>query len=423
MSGSSAKLTKRAVDAAAPKSTRYLLWDTELKGFGLRVAPSGTKTYIVRYRPRGVGPSAPKRFVVLGRHGPITPDEGRARARTLLGAVAAGRDPAREQTRIADTLIVARLVDLFIEDHVKAKRKSGTAAGYAAVLKNNLVPRLGKRAADRVTAAEIEQLHLSMRDRPYQANRLLAITGSMYSYAAKRGLVPRGTNPVAGIERFRESSRERYLTTAELSRLGETLRLAESEGLPWKTAAGKPESKHLPGEDQRRTLLSPSVTLAFRLLLFTGCRLREILHLEWQHLDLERGLLLLPDSKTGRKSIVLSSLAASLLKEVPRTGPFVIVGASSERPRSDLKKPWHAVQRHAGLEGVRLHDLRHTFASIGAGASLGLPVVGKLLGHSQPATTARYAHLDADPLRRATDLIGAQLAAALAANSNANERD
>lgn len=332
----------------------------------------------------------------------------------MLGAVAVGRDPAREQIRTAEGITIARLVDVFIEEHVKAKRKSGTAGNYEAILKTYLVPRLGKRAAESVTAGEIAQLHVSLRDRPYQANRLLAIVGSMYGFAAKRGLVPRGTNPALGLERFRETSRERYLSTDELARLGEALRLAETVGLPWKSDPAKPPSKHLPAQAaQRRTLLSSEVTLAFRLLLFTGARLREILHLEWRHVDLERGLILLPDSKTGRKTIVLSVLTVALLRSARRSGPFVIPGAVGDQPRSDLNKPWLAIQRHADLEGVRLHDLRHTFASIGAGASLGLPIVGKLLGHSQPATTARYAHLDADPLRRATDLIGAQLAAAL----------
>ena len=239
---------------------------------------------------------------------------------------------------------------------------------------------------------------------------MLAIMGSMYSFAERRGLVSRGSNPARGLERFREQARERYLTNEELQRLGQTLRLAATEGLPW--SGEKVDSKHMPKEENRRVVLSADAVLAIRLLLFTGARLREILHLEWSHIDLDRGLLLLPDSKTGRKTVILSGIAQDLLRGHKRTGPYVIAGADRERPRADLKKPWLAVQRHAGLEGVRLHDLRHTFASIGAGASLGLPIVGKLLGHSQPATTARYAHLDADPLRRAANHIGQALAAA-----------
>jgi integrase len=411
---SSAKLTKRVVDAAQPRPARYMVWDTELKGFALRVSESGTKSYVLRYRPRGTGRAGPRRFMALGRHGVLTPDEARARAKTILGAVAAGRDPAKEHSQANLAMPLAQLVELFINQHAKPKRKAQTAASYAGVLNNYLVPKFGRRAADQVSAAEISQLHLSLRDRPYQANRLVAVIASMYGFAARHGIVARAANPALGIERFRESARERYLGIEELNRLGETLRLAETEGLPWRLDSDKPRSKHLPREENRRTVFSSEVILAFRLLMFTGARLREILTLQWSHVDLERGFINLPDSKTGRKTIVMSAATINLLRDRERRGPFVIPGLDADRSRSDLNKPWRAIQRHAGLKGVRIHDLRHTFASIGAGASLGLPIVGKLLGHSQPATTARYAHLDADPLRRASNVIGDHLTAALA---------
>src|SRR5271166_5978754 len=425
---SSSKLTKRTVDAATPQPGRYIVWDSELKGFALRVAPSGTKTYILRYRPRGSGRAGPRRFIVLGRHGAITPDEARAQAKTILGAVAAGKDPAlgavaagkdpaKERSQTNTAMQVAQLVEAFINQHAKPKRKAQTAASYAALLNNCLVPKFGKRPADQVSAADISQLHLSMRDQPYQANRLVAVIASMYGFASRHGIVPRGVNPTHGIERFRESARERYLGIEELNRLGETLRMAEAEGLPWRLDSNKPQSKHLAREDNRRTVLSPEVVLAFRLLMFTGARLREIVTLQWSHIDFERGLINLPDSKTGRKTIVMSAATIDLLRDRERRGAFVIPGLNGDRSRSDLKKPWQAIQRHAGLEAVRIHDLRHTFASIGAGASLGLPIVGKLLGHSQRATTARYAHLDADPLRRASNIIGDHLTAALAGHN------
>jgi len=351
--------------------------------------------------------------MVLGRHGVITPDEARAQAKTILGAVAAGKDPAKKRSLANSAMPIAQLVELFVNQHAKPKRKPQTAASYAAVLNNYLVPKLGRRAADQVSSAEISH-HLSLRDRPYQANRLVAVIASMFSFAARQGIVQRGANPAQGIERSRESARERYLGIEELNRLGETLRLAEMEGLPWRLDSDKPRSKHLPRAENRRTVLAPEVVLAFRLLMFTGARLREILTLQWSHVDLERGFINLPDSKTGRKTIVMSAATIHLLRNHERRGPFVAPGLDADRSRSDLKKPWRAIQRHAGLEGVRFHDLRHTFASIGAGASLGLPIVGKLLGHSKPATTARYAHLDADPLRRVSNVIGDHLTAALA---------
>jgi integrase len=251
------------------------------------------------------------------------------------------------------------------------------------------------------------------------ANRVLAVVGSMYAWGAKHGLVLGGYNPAAGVEKNPEAGRERFLGTQELEHLGRTLRQAETEGIPWLVDEESPTAKHLPGAEYRRTILSPHAVAALRLLILTGCRLREILHLRWSEVDFDRGMLHLPDSKTGRKSVVLNAPALSVLEAIPHLGEFVIAGRAPskkggpERPRSDLKKPWEAIRRVAGLKGLRIHDLRHTFASVGAGAGMGLPIVGKLLGHSQAATTQKYAHLDNDPLRRASNAIGETIAAAL----------
>ncbi len=198
-------------------------------------------------------------------------------------------------------------------------------------------------------------------------------------------------------------------------RLGAALSEGETEGLSWDVDETNPKAKHLAKPENRRVKLDPFAVAAIRLLILTGARLREILHAQWSQVDLERGVIFLADSKTGRKPIYLSAAAQAVLASLPRIqgNPHIIAGAKEGAPRADLKKPWAAVCRAAGLEGVRLHDLRHSFASFGAGASLGLPIIGKLLGHTQAATTARYAHLDADPLRRAADTIGATIAAAL----------
>ncbi len=163
----------------------------------------------------------------------------------------------------------------------------------------------------------------------------------------------------------------------------------------------------------RRVVLDPHAVAAIRLLILTGARLREILNLKWAEVDAERGMAFLPDSKTGKKTLYLSAAAQAVLAAIPRVegNPHVIAGQGGAA-RVDLKRPWASVTAAAGLPGVRLHDLRHSFASVGAGASMGLPIIGKLLGHSQAATTERYAHLDADPMRRAADTIGATIAAA-----------
>ena len=153
------------------------------------------------------------------------------------------------------------------------------------------------------------------------------------------------------------------------------------------------------------------------MLLFTGCRLREILHLRWEHVDFERGCLFLPDSKSGQKTVILNAPALAVLNALERVGPYVVPGNDPAQARHDLKRPWDAITKHVGLVGVRLHDLRHTYASVGASGGLGLPIIGRLLGHAQAATTARYAHLDADPLRRASEAIGGRIAAALEGKS------
>ena len=233
------------------------------------------------------------------------------------------------------------------------------------------------------------------------------------------GYVPKDYNPARDIKRFKVSGRERYLTTEEMERLGSVLRLAETQGLPWTIKAQGHTLKHLP-KAQEPVVYPPDVTGAIRLLLFTGCRLREILRLRWAEVDLERGLLLLPDSKTGRKTVFLNGAAVSVLDSLERIGAYVIAGADRDKPRRDLKRPWDHIRSAAKLGDVRIHDLRHTFASIGAGAGLGLPVIGRLLGHASPATTQRYAHLADDPARRASEAIGNTLMQALAADPTPN---
>ncbi|QRG09283.1 integrase arm-type DNA-binding domain-containing protein [Xanthobacter dioxanivorans] len=436
-----AKLTKRAVDAAEPGADRYTLWDSEVKGFGLRVTPAGAKTYIARYRTGG-GRTGQLRQMTLGRHGTLTPEEARALAKKTLGAVTNGADPAAARAAERQAISVREVAETFLLEHMEAKRKPSTTVLYRDILNRHVLPEFGGRKAESLTSADLAKLHIKMRPTRFQANRMLAVVGSMYSFAASRGFVAKGVNPSVGIEKYTEQGRERYLSSEELARLGDAIREAETVGIPWEPDPAK-KSKHAPKAENRRTRIDPYAAAALRLLLLTGARLREILHLRWDHVDLERGLLFLPDSKTGKKTIVLNGPAMSLLAELPRAGAFVIAGASAgtdeEKPRADLQRPWALVSRRAGffemtpvlmVQGkpevdakgkpklrerptVRLHDLRHTHASIGAGAGLGLPVIGKLLGHTQASTTQRYAHLDADPLRRASDQIGRAIAAAM----------
>ncbi len=419
------RLTKRTVDAAGKRLARYTIFDDDLKGFGLRIFPTGEKSWIVEYRPNGGGRGVAKKRLTLGSTGTLTPDKARKTAQAALARARLGADPAREKSETRQAATFAELVERFLTDHVDAKRKPGTQRNYRHLLEVVAIPALGTMKAKDVTRRDVANQHLKMKDRPFQANRLLAVVGAMYTFGSKRGHVPDGCNPARGVEKFPEHRRERFLSSEEIERVGSALREAETVGLPWQVDETIPNAKHIPKPENRRTVLGPHATAAIRLLILTGARLREILHLRWAHVDFTRGLLLIPDSKTGRKTIVLNPPALGVLTALAelagakdpstlrQSQGFVIAGNDPERPRADLHKPWKSIAARAGLDGVRIHDLRHTYASFGAGSGLGLPIIGKLLGHREAATTQRYAHLDADPLRRAANEIGGQIAKAL----------
>jgi integrase len=408
----SAQITKRLIDGLKPAKGEYFVWDSSLAGFGVRVQATGARSYVVKYRA-GSGRGAPTRRLTLAKVGTLTPDEARTLAKKTLGSVAHGADPAAQRAVDKRASTLAEVAEQFLTEHVEAKRSSSSAESYRDLLERLTFPEIGKRKADKITSAEIQRLHSKNAHTPYQANRMLRVLSSLFTFAGKAHVVPVGFNPCRGIEYFPEEGRERYLSSLELAQIGEAIREAETIGLPYTVDLTKPKAKHAPKEHNRRTVIGPHAAAAMRLLIFTGARLREILHLKWDHIDFERGLLLLPTSKTGKKTIVLNAPALAILNALPRSGDFVIAGTSSDKPRSDLKKPWKAVSNRAGLKGVRIHDLRHTHASVGAGAGLGLPIIGKLLGHTQSATTQRYAHLDNDPLKKASEHIGSRLAAAM----------
>jgi integrase len=404
--GTSMRLSKRSVEQAAKTGSRYFLWDEELIGFGMRVEASGRKTFICRYRSGGV-----RRQYTVGRFGTITVDQARGEARRILGSVSLGKDPSASKRAQRSALLFRDLVNSFLEGH-GPKLKPGSRKDYESALIGHAVPVIGNLAVTAIAPADFDRLHLKLADRPYRANRVLAYVGSVFSWAQRNGLVEKGFNPAADVQRFKEPSRERYLTPDEIKRLGEVLRRAETSGLPWEIKAIGASVKHV-AKSNRTEVYPLHVTGAVRLLLLTGCRLREILDLRWRDVDLDRGFLWLPDSKTGKRPVLLSAAATEVITTIPRLGTYVVPGANPDMPRHDLKKPWSHIRRLADLDDVRLHDLRHTHASIGAGVGLGLPIVGGLLGHKSTQTTQRYAHLADDPLRRAAERIGDELNRAL----------
>ncbi|WP_296710894.1 site-specific integrase [Rhodoblastus sp.] len=411
------RISKRSVDCLICQAgkDREILWDDALAGFGVAAFSSGKKVYVAQYRKDGRS-----RRVSIGEHGRLTPDEARSMAKTILGQVEQGADPVEERRKARAVRTFREVAEDFIKLHVEPKRKSGTKADYEALLKRFIYPAIGSKRIMDIRRAEIAKLHAKLAEKPYTGNRVLALISSIWNWSAKRDEVEFAANPAKGIERNKERKRERFLGSEELARLGEILRLAETEGLEWTIDESPPKSKHIP-KNNRRTKIDQHAAAAIRLLIFTGARLREILHAKWEQVDFERSIIHLPDSKTGAKPIYLSVAALDILRDLPRIegNPHIIPGENQGAPRSDLKKPWSAVTKAAGIEGTRIHDLRHSFASFGAGASLGLPIIGKLLGHSQAATTHRYAHLDADPMHKAANTIGGAIAAAMSARSPA----
>jgi integrase len=383
------KITKRFVDAASPPTTgEIILWDEAIAGFGIRVRSTGSKTYFVQYRA-GKGRSAPVRKVTIGRHGsPWTSDSARTEAKRLLGLVAGGADPAAAQAerKKADTL--KDLITRFLEEHVDAKRKQRTGVEYRRLLTQFVLPKLGKKKLEDITRGDIAKLHHSLSKTPYQANRVLAVLSALFTKAEAWGLRPDGSNPCRHVERFPEKGRERMLNDDEFMRLNNALGLYQGR---------------------------PYVTAAIQLLLFTGCRLQEVLNLQWGDVDFDRGEMRLRDSKTGARVVQLAPPALDLLATLPREldNTYVIPGLKVGRSLVNLQKPWRAIREAAGLNDVRLHDIRHSFASVAASNGQSLPMIGKMLGHTQASTTQRYAHLQRDPLKQATADVAARIASAM----------
>ncbi|MGQ3214110.1 tyrosine-type recombinase/integrase [Shinella sp.] len=402
----SAPTVSDVLASALPNKTTFY-FDTDLAGFGFYRTTAGTGTWFVEYRPVAGGS---KKRLKLGRVGTLKASEAREAARKTIAHAGLGKDLAKDRSDERASGTIKELV----EDYIAGKdMKQSTRDFYTVTMKTHIQPHLGAMKAVAATRVDVQRAHMKMtKTARYSANRAMALLSAAYVWGAKRGYVPEGLNPAAAIDKNKEEPRERYLTGEEMVRLGDALREAETIGIPHKAS----DSKHAPKE-KNRTIYGRHVTGAIRLLMLTGCRLREILNLRWSEYDEKRGLLMLPDSKTGRKTVVLSEAAQAELDGLPRLGQFVIAGRSAglpdEQPRTDLKKPWAAIAGRAGLDDVHLHDLRHTFASVGAGDGMSLLTIGKLLGHSDAATTQRYAHLHVDPTRAAANAIAGQIATAL----------
>lgn len=380
----SEKLTVTLIKSLQPQNKDYIAWDRDLKGFGIRVKPTGVKSYLIQYR----NTNRRSRRFTLGRTGEFTPAAAREFAAKKLAEVRQEQDPAEKRKLGRSAPNISTLCERYLIEHAKPHKKASSYREDKRLIEKHIKPKIGSLKIEAVTKSDIIKIHHEMENTPYIANRLISLLSKIFNLSEAWGLRPDGSNPAHHIKRYKEKKRERFLDKDELATLGKTLNAIE------KTRAEYPDA-----------------ITAIRLLIFTGCRVSEILSLEWNWINFETGSIRLPDSKTGSKTIYLGT-ALSLLENTERKSKYVIPSKMNKnKPMSTyvMDDIWHRIRERAGLKDVRLHDLRHTYASWAVMSGYGLPMTGALLGHSSISTTQRYAHLSNDPLKQAAEEISGNL--------------
>ncbi|MEO7688022.1 MAG: site-specific integrase [Sphingomonas sp.] len=415
--GTQVRLTKRTVDASAPTQKRYIVWDSELNGFGLRVEASGAKNFVVRYRADGGGRTAPQRFVTVGRFGNLTVEQARKQAKILLGSVAIGEDPADERRVKRLEMKMTGLIDLYEEEgcYIQRGRRQGepmkarTKTFTVARLRHHVVPLLGHKRVTEVGIAEIERFFRdvasgkSASDKKMGPRRRIVVRGgdgaarkvfrdlsAVFSFASRRGIVENNPCEKAVVKKT-DNQRTRFLTLAEVRLLGAACDALEGEGVNAK-----------------------ALNIA-RLWVLTGCRRQEIAELKWTEIDFDRGLLMLDDTKTGRSVRPLAAAAIALLKSIDRDdeSAFVFPADRGEGCFQGTKTIWPKIIKRAGLPGVTPHTLRHTMGATATSSGEALALTGAILGHANIRSTMIYAHVQHDPARKAANRVGKKLAMAL----------
>jgi integrase len=375
------KLTKRVVDGITANGADLKIFDSQVPGFHVRVKPSGSKSYALKYRASGR-----QRNVTIGRHGLITPDQARSEAFRLLAAISDGDDPSAERKSALKDPTLEQFWEEYLERHAIPRKAPGSVKEDRNLWRLYIRPPLGHIKVNAITRQDITRLHASRRSTPYGANHMLCLLSKMMNLAVDWDY--RSDNPCRGVKKFHEEPRSRYLTAAERDRLSRAL-----EQEPDQVGA-----------------------IAIWLCRLTGARKGEVLQARWYQFDLAARMPMwqIPASSTKQKRVnrkPLSKLAATMLAEwkarcPPSEAGWVIPGRDPEMRRADLNGPWRRVRKRAGLDDVRLHDLRHDFASIAVSQGSSLEIIGRYLGHSSIQTTQRYAHLQDDPLHAMAELIG-----------------
>jgi integrase len=379
------KLSKTVVERIKAAGQDVVVWDDALPGFGVRVKPSGVRSYIIQYRNRDTGAS---KRLTIGQHGPLlTFDQAKKQARATLADAMRGGDPVemRKTARRAPT--VADLAADYLERHAVPKKRPKSVRDDRAMLDNIILPKLGTKKVDAIGRRDVEAIHVAMQDRPYQANRVLSLLSKMFSLAIEWRWRP--DNPAKGVERYEEQKRDRWLSDDELRRLCKVL------------------------DEHTNTRAANAV----RLQLLTGSRLGEVLSSRKEDFDLDRGVWTKPSHQTKQKRteyLPLGTQALALVTSIIETSApdsaFLFPGDKPGQPLREIKKFWATTMRRAGITNYRRHDNRHTYASHLVSSGLSLEIVGRLLGHTTATTTKRYAHLADDPLRAATDRFGSKIA-------------
>ncbi len=385
------------------------IWDSEVAGFGLKVTKNGRRTYVLQYR---LGRRT-RRFSI-GVHGsPWTVEAARGRAKVLLGEVVADRDPQDDRRAARAAWTVSELFEEYLTVGL-ATRKQSSIDSARSDFKNHIEPRMGSSLARDVTAADVDRLVLDIaagvtarktktakkkglsrvRGGKGAANAALTTLRAGFTFGIRRGV--RLDNPTLGVRKFPEKKLNRFLSPAELARLGEVLKAAEALGVE-----------------------SPYALAAIRLLLLSGCRRNEILSLKRSYVDAHNRCLRLPDSKTGAKIVHVGDAVLQIIAQLPPVpgNDHVLPGEGGDGHLVNLQKVWVRIRGAAGLGDVRIHDLRHAFASVGAVGGDSLLIIGALLGHKSTQTTERYTHLAAHPMKDAADRISAEIARMMGINT------
>ncbi len=400
----SPRVTKKTLPEFGPKDQLYTVPDAVVPGLELRVSKDGTKSFSLRYRLPG---DRRVRRIRCGSVGEVTLDEARKLAQRYKAMAAQGEDPAAPQRQRREAPDVRELGAAFLDD-CAIRLKPTTVRGYRQMWRAHIERAMGTKKVPEVTQADVAALHRKMHATPYAANRVLALLSSFFNYAEREGLRGRHTNPAEGIKPYKEAEREAFLTDEQIRALWDAIAAAEEGGLrgarPRKSAPGR-TAKHSPKQTTGRSVAHgytvpayPVATDAIRLVCLTGWRESEVLTLEWTAVDVGRKCAFLSDTKTDKSVRPLSDSALAVIERqrARSAGKSKYVFPSSRdvsMPLSDISRLWNNIRNHAGLSHVRMHDLRHTVASLLANEGASLHEIAAVLGHKDTATTRRYAHL------------------------------